>query len=271
MLLVVAATTYFIATRKSEPLHQSVSPPTEIDSVSPAPIAPPVEPISSTQESDESIPIPIPEGSTEERAAAVKHTLTLGMGPERDAMSERLVAQGLSRVDAEKVAQRFVEGYADCLFDATRRQYESQGTSLNEFLEHAERSWTQLLAAFQLNRVRSRMASCMANISQQTGIPLGSPDYASGGSFDDRITPPPPLPSWAAEMDSRIRDHVASRPDLGVTDVLIECREEGCSVMLVGRDIRIFEFEFDVFAQQNGFQKAVLRGDSTRRLVWLER
>ena len=72
-------------------------------------------------------------------------------------------------------------------------------------------------------------------------------------------------------MESRIRDHVASRPDLGVTDALVDCRQAGCTVMLVGRDIRVFEFDFDVFAEQNGFARAVLRGERNRRLVWLER
>jgi hypothetical protein len=269
VLLALAAITYGIATRKSDPLQQSLPPPsTEIGSVSRAPTSTPVAPVSSTQEPRESIPVPQP--STEERAAAVKHTLTLGMGPERDGMAERLVAQGLSRVDGERMAQRFIEGYAECLFDATRKQYEAQGMSGNEFLDNAERSWSQLLAAFQLSRVRSAMSPCMANISQQTGIPLVA-GYESGGSLDERITPPPPPPPWAAEMDSRIRAHVASRPELGVTDVLVECREEGCSVMLVGRDIRIFDFQFDVFAEQNGFEHALLRGDGNRRLVWLQR
>jgi hypothetical protein len=72
-------------------------------------------------------------------------------------------------------------------------------------------------------------------------------------------------------MDSRIRDHVASHPGLGVTDVFVECRDEGCGAMLVGRDIRIFDFDFDVFAGRNGFRKAVVAGDSNRRSVWLER
>jgi hypothetical protein len=267
-VLAVAATTYLFATRKSDPLQQSVPPPsTEIDSISPAFTVTPVAPISSTRPGDS---IPVAQRSTEERAAAVKHALTLGMGPERDGMAERLVAQGLSRVDGERMAQSFIEGYADCLFDAARKQYEAQGMSVTEFLESAERSWSQLLAAFQLNRVRSAMAPCMANISQQTGVPLVA-GYESGGSLDERITPPPPPPPWAAEMDSRIRAHVASRPELGATDVLVECSEEGCSVMLVGRDIRIFDFQFDVFAEQNGFEHALLRGDGGRRFVWLQR
>jgi len=72
-------------------------------------------------------------------------------------------------------------------------------------------------------------------------------------------------------MEGRIRDHVASRPELGVTDVLVDCREAGCYVVLAGRDIPIFDFDFDAFAEQNGFARALLRGESNRRLVVLER
>jgi hypothetical protein len=47
--------------------------------------------------------------------------------------------------------------------------------------------------------------------------------------------------------------------------------EAGCYVVLVGRDIPIFDFDFDAFAEQNGFARALLRGESNRRVVWLER
>jgi hypothetical protein len=72
-------------------------------------------------------------------------------------------------------------------------------------------------------------------------------------------------------MERRIREYVASRPDLGVTDAVVECREQGCRALLVGRDIRIFDFDFDVFAEQNGFQRAMVGGDRNGRSVWLER
>jgi hypothetical protein len=209
---------------------------------------------------------PVPQRSAE-RAAAVKHMLTLAMGAERDRITNELVEQGLSSEDAEQMGRRAVEGIADCLFDAARSQYEAQG-NLNEFLEHAEIDW--VLAATSLNRVRAVMAPCLANIHQQTGLPLPA-DHAVGGNLDERVTLPPPPPPWAAEMTGRIREHVASHPELGATDVFVQCREEGCSAMLVGNDIRIFDFEFDVFAEQNGFQKAVVGGDRDRRSVWLER
>jgi hypothetical protein len=190
------------------------------------------------------------------------------MSPQRDIVVEQLVAQGLSREDAERMGQRAVEGYADCLFESVRRQYEAQG-NLSEFLDHTDDiAWLE--AAATLSSVRAATAPCLANVAQQVGITLpASP--ASGGNLDERITLPIEPPSWGAEMERRIRDHVASRPELGVTDVVVTCREQGCSALLVGRDIRIFEFEFDVFAEQNGFQKAVVGGQANGRSVWLER
>jgi hypothetical protein len=197
----------------------------------------------------------------------VKHALTSVMSPERERMAEQLMSHGLSQADAERMTQRAIEGYADCYFEVARKQYEAQG-NLNDFLDHTEVTW--VLAATNLNRVREALALCMANIAQQVGLPFPS-DSALGGSPDARVTLPPPPPAWAAGMDRRIRDHVASRPGLGVEDVFVECREEGCSAMLVGHDIRIFDFDFDVFAEQNGFQRAVVGGQKNLRSVWLER
>ena len=72
-------------------------------------------------------------------------------------------------------------------------------------------------------------------------------------------------------MESRIRQYVASRPVPEITQVVVRCIEEGCNVTLVGDDIRIFDLQFDVFAEQNGFQHAVLGGDKELGLVWLQR
>jgi hypothetical protein len=204
--------------------------------------------------------------STEERVAAVKHTITVFVAALRDEVAERLIRQGLSREDAERVGERFLEGYVDCEFDAMRDQYEAQGASEDDFLDRAEQGWPHVLDGYDANRARRAMAQCVANLSQQTGISWVV-NSASAGSADEQVPPPP----WAAEMEDRIRDHVTSRPELGVTDVLVDCRERGCYVLLVGSDIPIFDFDFDVFAEQNGFARALLRGESNRRVVWLER
>jgi hypothetical protein len=190
------------------------------------------------------------------------------MGAQRDILVEQLSEQGLSREDAERMGQRAVEGFADCLFENVRKQYEAQG-NLSEFLEHTDdTAWLE--AATRLNSVRASTAPCLANVAQQVGITLPE-SPTSGGNLDERIILPPEPPSWGAEMERRIRDHVASRPELGVTDVVVTCREQGCSALLVGRDIRVFDFDFDAFAEQNGFQKAVVGGPPNGRSVWLER
>jgi hypothetical protein len=264
-LAVAAAAVVLLATKK----HATESVPPPAETVAETIPAPPTEQL--IPANLDAIESTMPHRSAEERAAVVKHTLTLAWGGERDRITERLVAQGLSRADAEQMGQRAIEGIADCVFDAARSQYEAQG-DLKEFVDHVEVGWLE--AALNLNRVRAAVRPCLANVAQQTGQPIetGWPaDNSLGGSVDERITLPPPPPPWAAEMENRIRTHVASHPGLGVSDVVVRCREAGCDALLVGRDIRIFDFDFDVFAEQNGFQRAVVGGNTSSRSVWLER
>jgi hypothetical protein len=131
-------------------------------------------------------------------------------------------------------------------------------------------NWAQAMAYLGLNRVQAAAVPCVANVSQQTGVPLPA-NFGSGASQIDNVAPQSPPPAWAADMDARIREHIASYPGSAVADVLVDCSEEGCNVYLVGPDIRIFDLEFDVFAEQNGFAHAVLRGDGDLRFVWLQR
>ena len=264
---IVATTGWFVATRKDETAGEPFAPPAT--TVRADAIAPSLATSVAVQQ-DSPASKPFAQRSTEERTAAVKHTLAAFLVSERDGVTETLVRQGLSQEDAERMGERAFEGYVNCLFDTAREQYEARGASVDEFLDRAERGWSRGLDGDDANRVRWTFARCRAVVSQQTGLSLPA-DYTSVGSSDGPITPPPPPPPWAPEIESRIRDHIASRPGFGVTDVLVDCRQAGCNVMLVGRDIRIFEFDFDVFAEQNGFARAVLSGESNRRLVWLER
>jgi hypothetical protein len=72
-------------------------------------------------------------------------------------------------------------------------------------------------------------------------------------------------------MEARIRDYVASYSAPEIETAFVKCIEKGCNVMLVGRDIRIFDLDFDVFAEHNGFQGALVGGDSNLRVVSLQR
>jgi hypothetical protein len=126
------------------------------------------------------------------------------------------------------------------------------------------------MAYINLKRVRFAAAPCVANVGQQAGIAIPENFAAATGGTDD-IAPEPPSPPWAAETESRIRQYVASRPALGATEVLVRCIEEGCNVTLAGEDIRIFDLQFEVFADQNGFQQAVLGGGKELRFAWLQR
>jgi len=126
------------------------------------------------------------------------------------------------------------------------------------------------MAYVNLNRVQSAAVPCVVNAGQQSGIQV-SDDFGTAGSRADDIPPERPSPPWAAEMEGRIRDHVASYSAPGIDGMIVKCIEEGCGVTLVGREIRIFDLEFDVFAEQNGFQSAATSGDSNARYVWLKR
>ena len=264
---IVAATAWFLATKKHSTDAPSPASAVRTEETTPSPEK------SSPTPPDSTASKPSRQRSVEERAAALKHILAVGMAPMRDEVTERLVQQGLSREDAEQAGERYRDGYVNCLFDAARRQYEAEGISVNEFLDRAEQRWSLLLRAFDIDRARwaTLLPPCVANIRQQTGMPL-SAAYASPGSADELATQPaPPPPPWAAEMENRIQDHVASHPGLGATDALVDCEEAGCSVILVGSDIRVFDFDFDVFAEQTGFARAVVRGSNKYRQLWLER
>ncbi len=206
-----------------------------------------------------------PELSTEERTAEIKRTLVGVVGTWRETSASALVERGLAREDSERLAQRFVEGVADCLLEAVRKQYEASGKPDGD-----ELTWTQTMAYINLNRVQSAAVPCVVNVGQQAGIPVPA-NFGTAGSRTDDITPESPSPPWAADMEARIRDHVASYSAPAIEAVIVSCVEEGCNVTLTGRDIRIFDLEFDVFAERNGFQHAVLRGDSNVRFVWLQR
>jgi hypothetical protein len=185
-------------------------------------------------------------------------------------MVSALAAEGLSRTDSERVVNEFGRGVASCLFEAARRGYERQGMGSDIFLDEAERAWVQTFQYFTSKSVRSAALPCVINAGQQAGIPVSTMVW-SGGNDLERINPAPATPAWASDMKTRIGDHIASHPEAHVTSFWVQCEENGCTVLLSGRDIRIFDLEFEVFAEQNGFTRAVPAGGGDVRRVWLER
>jgi hypothetical protein len=268
LVLVAAAVVYAILLKRpTTPFAPSSPPPSEVGEAAPAAI-PPKETTPPREVSTAASPVPKP--TQEKRAAAVKHALTVLLGPYRQVVVDFLAAQGLSRSDGERVAQQLNEGLADCLFETSRRAYEAQGKSVDELLDSAEAAWTETLAYINSKQIRSAALPCAANISQQNGVALAA-NFLLGGGRDVPIPTHTTKPPWAADMEARIRDHIASHPDIAVSDVLTACEDNGCTVFMTGRDIRVFDLDFDVFARQNGFEKAVLSGDSNGRSVWLQR
>jgi hypothetical protein len=267
LVLAVTATVYVASTKDaSSPPPQSLSPPT--------PIGEPMltganAPVSSAAEVAESSP---PERlSNEGRVSAIKQAMAKSMAESRDAFASELVAQGLAQADSEPIAQRMIEGIADCLFEAARQQYEAQGIDLRDFLDWAEILWSQPVEASATpSRVAAAAAPCVDNASQQAGISLPTGFESPGSDIAARFSAGLESPPWAGDMEARIRDHIAAHSAVPPTRLLVKCRDSGCNAMLVGRDIQIFALQFDLFAEQNGFKHAILGGDSYR-FVWLER
>jgi hypothetical protein len=227
---------------------------------------------------DESHPTPAAAGSSarmsdEERAVAIKHAISKSMAEERDRYADELVKSGLAAADSARIAQRFADGVADCIFEAARTEHEAQGATFKEFLDGVEIVWSQPVeqGIRDLSGIQSGAALCVATVSQQAGIALPTNFGPSANDIVERLSVGLEQPPWAEEMEDRIHEHIASHADLELTGVLVECREEGCHAMLVGSGIRIFDLDFDQFAAQNGFRHAVLGGDANRRFVWLQR
>lgn len=80
-------------------------------------------------------------------------------------------------------------------------------------------------------------------------------------------------PPWSDEMESTILAYIAEHPALQLTDLQVQCAESGCVVFMGGKEIPIYQMNFDVFAEKHGFANAVIRGSdgSDRRIVFLRR
>lgn len=268
-MLAIALTVYVVARNRGSPEREKQpARATDVVSVAAPASAPSTPRIPPTPEPQAQQAQP----SDEERAAAIKDAMTKAMADSRDAFVAGLVAKGLARADSERIAQRMIEGLANCLFEAAVLEYEAQGVGLRGFMDLAEILWNQ---PFELsanpNHVASVAETCTTNVSQQAGIPLPDGAELPGRDIAARFSAGLESPFWAAEMEARIRDHIASYPGLTLTGLLVKCREDGCNVMMVGRAVPFFELEFDRFAEQNGFKHATPGGNGDRRFVWLQR
>jgi hypothetical protein len=209
----------------------------------------------------------------EERAAAIKHAISNALAKARESYAKALQDSGLASADSQRIAQQLVDEVAGCIFEAALAESAASGVDRQEFLTGAEVIWSQPTEASVgvIGRgVRSSAVPCVANAYQLAGITM--PDYfaSAGNEVPEPITSSAP-PPWAAEMEVRLREHISSYRALDLTGVLVKCREQGCQALIVGHDIPIFDLEFDVFAERNGFRSAIVGGDSSHRIVWLQR
>jgi hypothetical protein len=79
------------------------------------------------------------------------------------------------------------------------------------------------------------------------------------------------VPSWADDMESTILSYVAQQPNLALTGLQVQCANEGCLLLMIGTGIRVYDMNFDVFADEHGFNGALVGGDSRARTVFLRR
>ena len=85
--------------------------------------------------------------------------------------------------------------------------------------------------------------------------------------------PPVVSPDWADEVEAKILDHIALYPDVLANSVQVQCTEDACTVLIqADHTIDPFQFEFDRFAEANGFKSAVIHTtDFNARIITLLR
>jgi hypothetical protein len=72
-------------------------------------------------------------------------------------------------------------------------------------------------------------------------------------------------------MEGSILSYIAQRPGLELTDLQVQCSARECIIFIAGNDIPIYEMGFDVFANEQGFESAIIQSidGGPRRLVYL--
>ncbi len=85
--------------------------------------------------------------------------------------------------------------------------------------------------------------------------------------------PPIVSPDWADEVEAKILDHIALYPNVLANTVQVQCQEDACTVLIqADHPIDPFQFEFDRFAEANGFKSAVIHAtDYNARIITLLR
>lgn len=80
-------------------------------------------------------------------------------------------------------------------------------------------------------------------------------------------------PPWSDAMENTILAYIAEHPALELTDLQVQCAESGCVIFMGGKEIPVYQLNFDVFAEEHGFANATIRGSdgSDRRIVFLRR
>jgi hypothetical protein len=259
LLIVLAVGTFHLFASRQDPT-------TVPDTTSPRPELPAAESkVAALTPEVVSTPDPPPR-SAEERTKAIKAAMRRSVAGTQNRFIDQLVAKGLARSDSERMVNEFANGLVDCLFEAALADNKSRYT-LDEFLHGAEMLWTNGTSQIDPQRVPTSAVGCAANVAQQAGLSI---DFEPS----NRRGTEPVVPASgmnAREMEATILGHIATHPELALTDLFVHCDPRGCEVLMQGRDIKIFDLEFDRFAEQHGFQRTVVAGEANFRTVWLQR
>jgi hypothetical protein len=243
-------------------------------------------------------PIDDEDAPTAARVAAVERAIGRALAQRSgEQYVEELRSGGLAASDAEKIVQQFMDALAVCQFEAARREYESAGVSAADFLQGAEEVWSderRSSRGVSVNAVASLAWTCASDAAQQAGIHLEAP----AGALDSRAAlgippapqraarlepniltalgvnaPPVVSPDGSDEMEAKILRYVSSYPNLALTSLQVQCQIELCVVLMqADKPIDVFQFEFDRFAEENGFESAVIQSPAPNaRYVTLRR
>ena len=77
--------------------------------------------------------------------------------------------------------------------------------------------------------------------------------------MDGRPFPEVESSPWSDGMESSILSYVSQPSSLVLTDLQVQCEDTGYVIFMGGRNIPVYELNFGVFAEEQGFETVVIR------------
>jgi len=265
LVVLVVAGLYFVSRSSDQlPAEAHTPPHEESRALPPAPAAPIAGKADATS-SDAGI-------SDTERATNIKNAMSAALAARSiRAYIGPLTGSGLAPADSERIAEALLSDLAGCMFEAARQAYTARGVTFEEFLNDAEGVWLhgpEESRTLSVSNVVMFAPSCAAGALQQAGIPARI-EPNNMAPYNGRRREVVSVPQ-SAEMETRVLSHISQYPEIALTNLQVQCDVLGCTALLEATtSIDIFLFEFDRFAEENGFASAVISGSGGQRIVHL--